>query len=217
MLSARHGIIIGTRTPQVPPPPEITCQPRSRGEDRFAVCGRKSQGQAQLQPQPQLRLCRHCHHYRQGLNNALIFLPTTTSTTTSSPSPSYPTNPTLDSDQSIELVTRPETAYLSPHRALPSFESLSSPSSIALNECCAPSNPQSTSAPTTMGLSKTQRIGILLAIDSAFFLVELVIGEWHCYCLQSSHTNSHNQAMLYTHSPSSPIHSTCSTMYCPFV
>jgi len=156
--------------------PETIRKPKSRDGDGCAKCVRKSHTQARPQPQPQLWFRGCCH-----LNNTLTCSPTTSSATgTSSPSPSYPNNLTVDSHQSIELVRRPEAAYLSPHRALPSFESFSSPSSITLNECCAPSSPQSTSAPTTMGLSKTQRIAILLAIDTVFFLIELIIGEWYC-------------------------------------
>lgn len=40
----------------------------------------------------------------------------------------------------------------------------------------ATSQPRNTARTITMGLSKTNRILILLAIDSAFFLLELVVG-----------------------------------------
>jgi hypothetical protein len=44
-----------------------------------------------------------------------------------------------------------------------------------LNECCAPRE-KTPRLKGMMGLSKTQRILVLLAIDSAFFLLELVVG-----------------------------------------
>jgi hypothetical protein len=198
--------------------PEIhggDCHPRSRGEATGAGADgvRKPQEQPrhlQPQPQPQLQPCRH--HPR--LNSL-------TSSPSSLPLPSYPTDSTLNRDSSIELVRRPEAAYLSPHRALPSFEFLSTTSSITLNECCAPSRPQTTLTHTAMGLSKTQRIAILLAIDSAFFLVELIVGKWDCDWdwpgIQLSHANFCKKAMLFIHSPSLPIPFTCSMMFCPCV
>lgn len=148
----------------------------------------KSQEPPSLQPQPQLQLCRHQQHVR--LNS--LTTPGTTSTTTgtntsssTSPSPWPPsfltTNTSLIKNHStIELVQRPETAYFSPYRALPSSHFLSTLSSVTLNECCAPSRPQTATTHKAMGLSKSHRIAILLAIDSVFFLIELIIGECHC-------------------------------------
>lgn len=71
---------------------------------------------------------------------------------------------------------RPEPVYLSPrHHSSPPTSS-----SVTLNECCAPAPLSAQARPLKkkMGLSKTQRIGILLGIDSAFFLVELIVGKW---------------------------------------
>lgn len=189
---------------------EIHRHTKSRGGALGAVAApgvRKSQEQPNLQPQPQLQRSRH----HEGLN-LLTF-------TSSLPPPSYPTDSTLNRYSSIELVKRPETAYFTPRRALPSFEFISTTSSLTLNECCAPSRPQTPSTHATMGLSKTQRIAILLAIDSAFFLVELIIGKWHWHwpCIQLSHANSCKKVMLCIRSPSLPIPFTCSTMFCPFV
>ena len=80
------------------------------------------------------------------------------------------------STQPIELPLRPEKAHLSPDRTPTSLESPASASSVSFNECCAPQIPHSPRNQTIMGLSKTQRISVLLAIDSVFFLIEIVIG-----------------------------------------
>ena len=71
---------------------------------------------------------------------------------------------------------RPEPVYLSPPHSHQSSPPNSS--SVTLNECCAPRSAQAPTPKKKMGLSKTQRISILLAIDSVFFLVELTCGEW---------------------------------------
>lgn len=191
--------------PAVAPSPEgspemtVTVHARSRAQPSSppaigsaASSVRKSQEDPQMQPQPQ-QLCRHQsqhHHqydqYRQqleisGLNSLTNAGTTTTTTFSPSPSPpsSYPTDSSLLRTHPIELVQRPETAYFSPYRARPSHF-LSTTSSVTLNECCAPSKLNTTTTQNTMGLTKSQRIGILLAIDSIFFLIELVIGELHC-------------------------------------
>lgn len=93
----------------------------------------------------------------------------------SSSSSSSRINP-YHSTQPIELPQRPERAHLSPDRTPTSLDSPASASSVSFNECCAPQIPHSPDNQTTMGLSKTQRISVLLAIDSVFFLVEIVIG-----------------------------------------
>ena len=68
---------------------------------------------------------------------------------------------------------KPQPAYFSPYRhTLPS-----SASTETLNECCAPVRVPGPRSPIKMGLSKTQRICILLGIDAVFFLIELVVGE----------------------------------------
>lgn len=41
-----------------------------------------------------------------------------------------------------------------------------------------------------MGISKSNRILILLAIDSAFFLLELVVGKPLKYCILESDSNA---------------------------
>ena len=76
----------------------------------------------------------------------------------------------------LELVARPEKAYLSPHKCLASLSPFSH-SSTTLNECCAPSSATRPRKHWKMGLSKSQRIIILLGIDSCFFLIELIVGE----------------------------------------
>ena len=87
-----------------------------------------------------------------------------------STSPSYETN-------TRQTVTKPDPVYLSPHHSYQSSPPTSS--SVTLNECCAPASAQARPPRRKMGLSKTQRISILLGIDSAFFLVELVVGKWN--------------------------------------
>ena len=49
---------------------------------------------------------------------------------------------------------------------------------LSLNECCTSTLKESRLRITRMALSKSQRIMILLAIDGAFFLVELIIGGY---------------------------------------
>lgn len=79
---------------------------------------------------------------------------------------------------SSNLLTKPPQAYLRPCRGVSSPSSPSKASTETLNECCAPLPAQKSPTATTMGLSKTHRIIILLGIDSAFFLVELIVGKW---------------------------------------
>ncbi len=74
---------------------------------------------------------------------------------------------------------KPQQAYISPYTRLtrptspPSFASTDT-----LNECCAPVCAPGPRPAKKMGLSKTQRICVLLAIDAVFFLIELVVGEY---------------------------------------
>ncbi len=89
--------------------------------------------------------------------------------------PRYPSIPPISSHDrhpSI-LPTRPEPAHLSDQPS-----ALATPftaSCATLNECCAPRAPAA-KPKAMMGLSKSQRIGILLGIDTAFFLIELSVG-----------------------------------------
>ena len=81
----------------------------------------------------------------------------------------------LNDTELFHLPARPPAVYLSLSKSQSTtpFDS----STTTLNECCAPKRAQ----PETirkMGLSKSQRIGILLAIDSCFFVLELVVGKW---------------------------------------
>lgn len=80
------------------------------------------------------------------------------------------------SPSDVGLPARPEPAHLSPEAHNPSpFSS----SSLTLNECCSPRNARATSPKFgRMGLSKEQRIGILLGIDGLFFLIELSVGTF---------------------------------------
>ena len=81
----------------------------------------------------------------------------------------------LDDTELSHIPVRPPAVYLSPPKSQSTtpFDS----STTTINECCAPKRTQP-ATPRKMGLSKSQRIGILLAIDSAFFVLELVVGKW---------------------------------------
>ncbi len=86
----------------------------------------------------------------------------------------------------LHIIQKPAQVYLSPYRAPTSPASPSPPppppplraSAETLDECCAPIPAKAPRTPSRMGLTKTHRILILLGIDSAFFLVELIVGEW---------------------------------------
>jgi hypothetical protein len=73
------------------------------------------------------------------------------------------------------IPSRPQPAHITPSSK--HYSSLSSPSAVTLNECCAPRSAPAPPSKRKMGLSKTQRIAILLGIDSVFFIIELTIGE----------------------------------------
>jgi hypothetical protein len=93
--------------------------------------------------------------------------------------PRYPsTRPSASSDNTgsttldLKSPSYPEAAHLRPYL---SNQHAPFPSSCAtLHECCAPRAPARKFG--RMGLTKSQRIGILLGIDTAFFLVEIVVG-----------------------------------------
>lgn len=110
----------------------------------------------------QLQGSRHCSHHNFHVYTA---------------GPSIckcPPSPSPHEQDLPSTPAKPEPAYLSP---LPSHQSSPFSSSAAtLNECCAPRTAQAPAPKKKMGLTKTQRIGILLGIDSAFFIVELVVG-----------------------------------------
>jgi hypothetical protein len=86
-----------------------------------------------------------------------------------SSSPKSFTSPVVE-----QLPVKPQPAHISPERChlIPSFNS----SDVTLNQCCAPPSAKSSPKFGRMGLSKEQRIGILLGIDGIFFLIELSVG-----------------------------------------
>ena len=90
-----------------------------------------------------------------------------------------PQNPMITSrrtsDPLIEPIQKPGQVYLSPYRH-PSSSPYTA-SNVTIDECCAPKLTQAPRTRKRIGLTKSQRIGVLLAIDFAFFLVELIIGE----------------------------------------
>lgn len=79
---------------------------------------------------------------------------------------------------SIALPERPRNVLLKPERAIACDYSDLSSKDVS-NVCCGGSarTPQPPVESRIMGLTKTQRISILLAIDGAFFFVELAVGE----------------------------------------
>jgi hypothetical protein len=73
--------------------------------------------------------------------------------------------------QEVQEIEKPEKAFLrSPRRVYSSAE-------LSVNACCAPHVPLKRPTSRKMGLSKSNRIIVLLVIDSVFFLVELVVGK----------------------------------------
>jgi hypothetical protein len=79
--------------------------------------------------------------------------------------------------QEFNHIQKPEKAILRSSRTVCSSVYLSSPSELSVNECCAPCAPVAAVPTWRMGISKSNKIIILLIIDSAFFLLELVVGK----------------------------------------
>jgi hypothetical protein len=103
-----------------------------------------------------------------GILSPPLPLPSSSSNSTSTHSDIVP----------LDIIQKPAQVYLSPYRAPTSPASPFTASAETLNECCAPLSAQAPRTHSTMGFTKSQRIGILLGIDSVFFLVELIVGEW---------------------------------------
>jgi hypothetical protein len=79
--------------------------------------------------------------------------------------------------QDICVIERPEKAVLRPTQFICSSIYLSSPSELSINSCCALRAHVTPVAAGKMHLSKSNKIIILLVIDSIFFLLELVVGQ----------------------------------------
>lgn len=79
------------------------------------------------------------------------------------------------SDTLLVAIQRPEQAHLKDSGDISAPKWSSQASKESLNECCA-TRAKAIKPKRKMGLSKTKRILVLLAIDSAFFLLELVVG-----------------------------------------
>lgn len=76
----------------------------------------------------------------------------------------------------IDLPEKPKHVYLKGNTQLRSLP-YHNPSDISLQQCCVISTQkQKHQNIRTMALTKSQRIMILLAIDTAFFFVELIVG-----------------------------------------
>jgi hypothetical protein len=78
--------------------------------------------------------------------------------------------------QEVNHIQKPEKAIIRSSRTVCSSVYLSSPSELSVNECCVPRAPVAAVPTRRMGISKSNKIIILLVIDSAFFLLELVVG-----------------------------------------
>ena len=137
-----------------------------RSHDLLADTGSR----ADSAPQPQAASCRH-EKYAAGLAIISSSPPSPSSITTATHC--YHQHPPLE----LELIQKPGQAYFSPHRIATSSSSPFTASTETIHECCAPLPAQAPRTPRKMGLSKTQRIVILLGIDSAFFLLELIVGK----------------------------------------
>ncbi len=144
--------VLGPHRPvQVPPRPPKPQRPASPGE-----------------PAPARKVPHICRHKECAVADHII---------SSSPSPSSIPTSISPHNHPLQLIEKPAQAYFSPYHLPSASSSPSSPltaSTDTIHECCAPPPAQAPRIPRKMGLSKTQRIAILLGIDSAFFVVELV-------------------------------------------
>ena len=114
-------------------------------------------------------------HFHPGRHASQLITSSPLNHTPRYPSPSTATPPHIPSHDTHNLTppARPEPVHLRTHPS-PSPSPFNS-SCETLNECCAP-RAQAARPKSKMGLTKSQRIGILLGIDTAFFLVELTVG-----------------------------------------
>ncbi len=81
----------------------------------------------------------------------------------------------------LEHINRPEQAHLRSTSTFCIPVDLPTKSELSLSACCASRVAKTQNPPRTAMVSKSTRILILLAIDSAFFLLELVVGQSGCY------------------------------------
>ena len=139
-------------------------------------------------PLPKKPVCRRwCTMSEGGASGAAVTVfsgsrrndaTTTTAISNSSSAPPLLEPPQLHPPLELSLQ-KPQAVYL----PIPSGQQLSishpSLSQLSLNQCCAPLGATASPrlAQRKMGLSKSNRIILLLAIDSAFFLLELVVGQ----------------------------------------
>ena len=83
----------------------------------------------------------------------------------------------LSSQEKHDSLVRLKNVYSLPCSIDPSFSY--SPSSLTLNQCCAPAAQLSPVTSSKMAFTKTQRICTLLVIDVCFFLLEIIVGEYY--------------------------------------
>lgn len=148
---------------------------------------------------------------RRGLTNAHAHGPRhemMEKSATTSPDIASLVNNDIPTVRNPEHVEKPQRAILRSPRGICSSVHPPSPSELSINECCAPRAPLRSPPDKKMGISKSNRIIILLVIDSAFFLLELVVGKQCCHHFLRYPAKSITQAMLSIHSLSLRTHST---------
>jgi hypothetical protein len=144
----------------------------------------------QSQPMSPAPLQSCCHrqsnnsvYYDCAEEKSAPYILSPSSTSSLSYTSSWPTQ-TSDSPQV------PPQAYFSPYRRTRASSSPSprTVSTETVHECCAQTSAQPPLVTNKMGLSKTQRICILLGIDAVFFLIELVCGQSQPFpCISKQH------------------------------
>lgn len=154
---------------------EVQAEEERRKESHDAVlpeaASPHSQSQSQpLTPRPTLPAsCRHRHCSEENPAQLLI---------SSSPPSSLIPVQHLYHHPPPDYIRKPQQAYFRPYRRTSRSSSFSpsATSTDTVHECCAPVCARPPTTTSKMGLSKTQRICILLAIDAVFFLIELICG-----------------------------------------
>lgn len=127
---------------------------------------------------------------------------------TTSPDTASLVNNEIHTVRNPQHIEKPQRAILRSPRGIRSSVHPPSPSKLSINECCAPRAPLRSHTDKKMGISKSNRIIILLVIDSAFFLLELVVGRQSCHHFLRYQAKTITQAMLSIHSLSLRTHST---------
>jgi hypothetical protein len=124
-------------------------------------------------PQPhRFKANNQCRHEGSD-NSSIILIPASIQGSSSVHTTTY-----YHPQESIELIQKPLKAYSSPYHNPSSPSSPVTASTATLDECCAPQSAQAPRTRAKMGFTKSQRIAILLGIDTVFFFIELVVGTY---------------------------------------